>query len=312
MTGRGCRQAPRPFFRGTRVLRIIAPAKVNLFLGVGPLRADGYHDVDTVLHAVGLCDEITIEESDALTVTCSPDVGVEPEANLVHRAAVALGEALGRMPAVSITVEKRIPHGAGLGGGSSDAAATIAGLATLWGVDPLSDTCVRVASTLGADVPFFLEQTGSALMTGRGDVTERVLDGMEGAPVVLVKPASAVPTALAYRAFDADPVEPGEPGAVVDALRAADPRSLVAALHNNMTAAAMSVTPDVGVVLQWLERCEGVLGALVAGSGSAVFGICESDGAARAACVSAVERGWWAESTSLRARGVEVLREESR
>lgn len=294
------------------MLRIIAPAKVNLFLGVGRLRADGYHDVDTVLHAIDLCDEITIEESRTLAVTCSPDVGVAPEANLVHRAAVALAVALGRTPDVSITVEKRIPHGAGLGGGSSDAAGTIAGLATLWGVDPLSETCVRVASTLGADVPFFLEHTGAALMTGRGDVTEQVLDGMGDTPVVLVKPAAAVPTALAYRAFDADPVEPGGSGIVVDAIVDQDPRALATSLRNNMTAAAMSVTPDVGVVLEWLRGRDGVLGAQVAGSGSAVFGICESESAAQAACVSAGQRGWWSESTGLRARGVVVLREESR
>ena len=312
MTGRGCRQAPRPFCWGMRMLRIIAPAKVNLFLGVGPLRADGYHDVTTVLHAVDLCDTITITPSRTLSVGCTPDVGVAPEANLVHRAAVALGQALGHEPAFSILVEKRIPHGAGLGGGSSDAAATIAGLATLWGADPLDEECIRVASTLGADVPFFLERTGAALMTGRGDVTELVLDGMGGTSIVLVKPTAPVSTALAYRAFDADPTASEEPSRVVEALAAADPVALAAALRNNMTAAAASVTPDVGVVLQWLRGCEGVLGAEVAGSGSAVFGVCETDAAARAACTSAEERGWWARPTSLRARGVEVLREESR
>jgi 4-diphosphocytidyl-2-C-methyl-D-erythritol kinase len=292
------------------VLRVIAPAKLNLHLGVGPRRADGYHDVTTVLHALELHDTLTISPADALSVACVPDVGVEPEANLVHRAAVALGVALDREPAFSIAVEKRIPHGAGLGGGSSDAAAAIAGLATLWDVDPLDERCVRVAATLGADVPFFLERTGAALMTGRGDVTESVIDGLAGTAVALVKPLEPVSTAAAYRAFEAAPVAPGGYEAVVAALAAADPLKLAAALHNNMTSASISVTPEVGSVLEWVSGHEGVVGAAVAGSGSAVFGLCAGHAEARQLCDEAALRGWWSQPTALRARGVEVCREE--
>lgn len=292
----------------SRVVRVEAPAKVNLFLGVGGLRDDGYHHVTTVLHALELCDVIEIRPAPALALTCRPDVCVPAERNLAWRAAAQLAAGLGHSPDVSIDVHKRIPHGAGLGGGSADAAAVIAGLADLWGVDRRDPVCLQVAASLGADVPFFLGGSGCALMSGRGDVLECELPALGGLTVVLVKPPQPVPTAAAYTRFDADPREPGDAEAVVAALESRDERALVAALCNNMQDAAFSLVPEVRAVVDMVSRTAGVLGAIVAGSGSAVAGICEDDEVAATVARLATSQGWWAAVTKLRGSGVTVER----
>lgn len=276
-----------------------APAKVNLFLGVGARRTDGYHDVSTVLHALEFGDSVTVEPSDALSVECDVDLGIAPQSNLAHRAAVALGASLGIAPNVRILIEKRIPHGAGLGGGSSDAASVISGLCALWGIDPVEPRCVEVAASLGADVPFFLDVSGAALMGGRGDVREATLPSLSGAPVVLVKPQASVPTARAYAEFDKRPLPVGEVSAVCEALRRADVPALAHALSNNMEDAACTVVPAIREVLLMLRSQEGVLGASVAGSGSATFALTSSGESAQAIAQGARERGMWALATRL-------------
>lgn len=289
------------------VVRVIAPAKVNLFLGVGPVRADGYHDVTTVLHALELHDTITLSPAEKPTLTCSADLGVPAEENLAYRALVALADALGREPQVAIELDKRIPHGAGLGGGSSDAAAVIAGAARIWGVDPLDERCVGVAASLGADVPFFLQPSGCALMVGRGDAVARVLPAMPGLPAVIVKPPAPVPTARAYRAFDEHPAPAGRPDAVVSALEASDAAALAAALQNNLQGAAGAVVPEVAEALAWVSGSAGVAGAIVAGSGSAVLGLCVDDDTAARLADAAAQQGWLGMPTALAGAGVRVM-----
>lgn len=284
-----------------------APAKVNLFLGVGSLRPDGYHAVRTVLHAVELCDRVTLRPSDQLRVTCS-DVGVPPEQNLAYAAARRMAEAFGIAPDVSLRIEKRIPHGAGLGGGSSDAAAVVALLARHWGAEPSSARCMDVAASLGADVPFFLTSTGAAFMTGRGDTVERLLSATD-CPVVLVMPPDRVSTESAYQAFDADPQPEGSPDGVIDALERADAELLASSAHNNMERASMSVAPVVSDALAWLRGKPGIRSALVAGSGSTVCGLCVDEEAAGLVADAAMARGWWAASTRLRKCGVRVIGE---
>lgn len=281
------------------MLSIAAPAKVNLFLGVGDVREDGYHEVSTVLHTLEFGDTVYLEPAERLSLTCDSDLGIPPEGNLAYRAAQEMAREFGRAADVAIRIAKAIPHGAGLGGGSSDAAAVIRGLTDMWGLAPGSERCMRVASSLGADVPFFLVEGGAALMTGRGDVLQRVLPGMPGIPVVLVKPADPVPTGAAYAAFDANPSAPGSPTAVVAALEASDRLALSRALSNNMEAAATRVTPAVGEALAWIGEQPGVLGARVSGSGSAVFALMGSDAAARALVVRAEDVALWAVATRL-------------
>ena len=287
-------------------MRIIAPAKINLHLAVGALRDDGYHDLTGVFHTLELADEVALEPAGALEIVCDTDVGARPQHNLAFRAAEAMGRAFGREPLARIVLTKRVPSGAGLGGGSSDAAAVVIGLVAMWGLDATDERCLEAAASVGADVPFFLTPGGAALMTGRGDRVARSLPALAGVPVALVRPIQPVSTAAAYSAFDADPVAGVSPEGVIAALEAADASALGAALFNNLEVASASVVPAVADALAWTRRARGVLGAAVAGSGSAVFAIVETDEVARTIAASAERRGWWGAATRLGAHGATV------
>lgn len=279
------------------ILRILAPAKVNLHLSVGPTRPDGYHELTTVFQALAFGDTVTITDDGSESFTCTPDLGLPAEQNLAHRAARAMSERFERPVGYSIAIEKRIPAGAGLGGASTDAAAVVEGLATLWGITPSDQAVLDVARSLGADVPFFFEG-GTALFTGRGDVLDRRLMPLD-APVVLVKPRTPVNTAEAYVRFDAlAPAEGPPPDRLLDALEARDPTGVAAALFNNMTSAAIALVPEVGVALDLVRGRPGVLGAAVAGSGSSVFGVCDSPESAADVADAAREAGFWAQVTA--------------
>lgn len=288
-----------------RRLSITAPAKVNLYLGVGDARPDGYHAVSTILQTLELCDEIELSEAEERSLVCEPDLGLPQEENLAWRAADAFMEHVADVGPVAIVVRKRIPHGAGLGGGSSDAAGVLAGLAHLAGVELGDPRLIEAAKSLGADTTFFLTG-GTALFAGRGDDFVRRLPGID-AEVVLVKPEAPVSTADAYRAFDADPQVPAGPEAVSASLVARDAGVLGNALANNMEKAASSLVPQVADALRWLSAQDGVVGVALAGSGSCCFGLCESAQAASLAAESAAEQGLWSASTRFRNAGVRVL-----
>ena len=289
-------------------LVLSAPAKVNLFLRVGALRSDGYHSVQTVMHTLSLADTVVLTPADDLTVSCDVDLGIPASENLVCRAAKAFSVAFEVDVMLDIRVTKRIPSGAGLGGGSSDAAAVLVALAH-WARLPLDDArLLRVARGLGADVPFFLEG-GAALMSGRGDELTRRLKPIH-ADMVLVKPAASVPTGEAYRAFDAAPTTGGEARHVADALRAQDVSALGTALANNMTPASSSLVPDIAEALAWLSSEQGVLGAAMAGSGSAVFAICADPSAAQRLARLGGERGWWSAACETSPHGATIIRED--
>lgn len=287
-------------------MKCIAPAKINLMLAVGGIRPDGYHAVTTVLHTLELWDEVTVEPASALEFECGIDLGVPAQDNLAHRAAVALGAALGREPLVRIQLVKRIPHGAGLGGGSSDAAAVLAALATEWGLSWGDPMVVDVAASLGADVPFFLAESPCALMTGRGDRLERRFAGFPGIPLALVKPPQPVPTAAAYAAFDRSPRPADDGTRMIDALAAGDQGAMAAALSNNLEAASEEVVPAVGEVLAWMRSQPGISAAVLAGSGSACFALCEDDRVATHIAGAAKDRGWWSAATRLGQSGVRI------
>lgn len=289
------------------MLRVIAPAKVNLHLSVGSLRPDGYHDLTSVFHALELADELVIAPSDLLRVVCDTDLGIDPVDNLVYRAADAMSAAFETPASFQIALHKHIPHGAGMGGGSSDAAAVILGLATLWGVDPRDQRCLKVARDLGADVAFFLCETGAALMTGRGDTVGAELPPLAGMPVVVLCPPSRVSTPMAYRRFDADPVPGRSADVMVEALKEGDRAMVVRSLFNNLAPAAVSLAPQIADALDWLVAGDGVLGAAVSGSGSAVYALCADEAAAEMLAGRAlVDTPWWAVRTALGPQGVHV------
>lgn len=166
---------------------MLAPAKINLSLEVIAKRDDGYHDVRTVLQAVDLADELTFEAADDLTLVVEPSRSVPVEDNLVLGAAMVLRDAIGAGGGATITLRKRIPVAAGLGGGSSDAAAALLGLRTLWAPDFPDEQIYRIAASLGSDVPFFI-RGGTALGQGRGDALEMLPLPVERFAVIMATP----------------------------------------------------------------------------------------------------------------------------
>lgn len=286
-------------------VRIFAPAKANLHLAVGGKRDDGYHDVTTVLQALELGDTVVIEPDNTFGFACTPDLGLRADDNLACRAAMAMAEQFTKPLDVRIHVEKSIPAGAGLGGASADAAATIVGLAHHWGIAEGDPALREVARSLGADVPFFLEG-GAALFTGRGDVLQRRVRPLD-APIVLIKPAEPVATAEAYAAFDrlGGSAEP-DVVPLTEALERRDAAGVAARLFNNMTEPSVGLVPGIGAALRVLAESPGILGAIMAGSGSAAFGICSSKEAAQRCAQSASEAGFWSVVTHSRASGCQV------
>lgn len=290
----------------TSALQVAAPAKVNLYLVVGDRRSDGYHDVTTVLQTLELHDTIRIVPDRPLDVVCEPGLGVTADANLAAVAARALASAVGREPDVALHIEKRIPAGGGLGGGSADAAAVLVGLAELWGLPADHPSLSASARAVGADVPFFLAG-GTALLGGRGDVVLRTLPTPE-LDVVLVNPGVPVPTGAAYAAFDRQlRVVAPPPDAIVAALKSGSSRAVSAALYNNMTEAAVGLAAEVGDAVALLQAEPGVLGRAVAGSGSTVFGVLDGREAAERAGQAMSARGWWATATRTTSAGASVI-----
>jgi len=287
-----------------RAVTVFAPAKVNLYLGVGARRPDGYHDVVTVLQTLDLGDIVRILPADELVVTASVDLGISQQENLAYQAALAFADEFDIPPRAVIAIEKRIPAGAGLAGGSSDAAAVIVGLARVNSIDPCGERCVAVARGLGADCAFFLTG-GAALMTGRGDVLEATLPHVP-AHVVVVRPAQPIPTSAAYAQFDLAPTRPPGAERVVEALEAGDVSRLASSLSNNLTASSAHLVPELIDALAWVESQPGVLGATMAGSGSATFGLCDGAESAAQAAHGARAQGWWAVATATRPTGVAV------
>jgi 4-diphosphocytidyl-2C-methyl-D-erythritol kinase len=291
-----------------RAVTLFAPAKINLYLGVGDVRPDGYHSVTTVLQALEFGDVVRILPADELAVTTSADLGIPEHENLAYRAALAFAEEFSIAPRAVIEIEKRVPAGAGLAGGSSDAAAVIVGLARLHSVDPRDERCRAVARSLGADCAFFLT-SGAALMIGRGDELSMSLPPA-AAHVALIKPAEPVATSEAYARFDRTPVPASGPQHVVEALEAGDIRHLASSLANNLTGASASLVSEVIDALAWAGAQPGVLGAAMAGSGSATFTLCEDAASAVLIVEGARSHGWWATATTTRPTGVEITDED--
>lgn len=185
------------------ILRAEAPAKINRELRVGRVRPDGFHEIRSRFCSIDFCDRLEVEDSAALDLSCSGIPVPGGDSNLVARAARALAGALGVLPRARIRLEKRIPPGTGLGGGSSDAAAALRLLSRLWtgSAAPLSrEELVPIAASVGSDVPFFLFG-GEADVEGRGDrVTPR--EDPPATEIVLFLPPLAIETAGVYAAHD--------------------------------------------------------------------------------------------------------------
>ncbi len=174
----------------SRTLRLLAPAKINWTIEVLRIRPDGYHEIRSVLQTIDLCDVVTLSDAGDIELAVSGEAGFladEPvEANLAYRAAVAFGRRTRVRGGVRIELEKRVPVAAGLGGGSSDAAAVLRGLNELWDVREPRANLIEIAGEIGSDPPFFVV-CGTAMASGRGDRVEALPDAL-APPLVLATP----------------------------------------------------------------------------------------------------------------------------
>lgn len=299
------------------VTKIISPAKVNLVLAVGEKQESGFHEVQTIMHSLALHDTLSMRRFDdegsgeglQVMLKCENSFTIDPllikaEDNIAYKAVVELAKALGRTQdeTIEMVLNKVIPAEAGLGGGSSNAAAALVGAATLWGVGVEDERVQEVASRLGADVSFFLKG-GCARLSGKGDVFEAQLEPRSGF-VLLVRPDAGVSTGKAYAAFDEDPVLPGS--GYLSSIAALDAAADVL-LYNNLEKAACSVTPVVAEVLEWGRAAAGEENVVLCGSGSAVCCIFDSYQAACEASVEARKHEWWTRVTSFSPLGAAIV-----
>jgi 4-diphosphocytidyl-2-C-methyl-D-erythritol kinase len=255
-------------------VRVKVPAKINLYLGVGPLRPDGYHELHTVYHAIALHDEVTARSGDSLTLTMQGE-GVGDleldERNLVTRAALALAQSAKVEPKARLHLRKQIPLAAGLAGGSADAAAALVACDALWGTGYSRPELARIAETLGSDVPFLLHG-GTALGTGRGEAVSPVLARALKWHWVVAFAEGGLSTPEVYRELDRlrsaneAPEALTSPDSLLAALRQRDPAVLGKAMGNDLEAAAVSLRPDLALTLE-AGRTAGAHAALVSGSG---------------------------------------------
>lgn len=290
-----------------RSLILTAPAKINLYLGVHTERdARGYHNVDSLMAAVGLADTVTVTPAQALTVQTVPASDFPMQKNTAYRAAVAMAGHFGREANVCVTIEKRIPLCAGLGGPSTDAAAVIVALAELWGIDRTDPALDEIARGIGADVPFFLHAS-PAFYVGGGDVLATEYPALPVTPVVLVKPREAsVSTIEAYRRFDEAPVSATAPGAIASALRVSDAKMAYSLIHNNLGVISALMEPQIQAVLDWLRAQEGTVAVDVCGSGACSFAICDTAATAERLAGAAQQNGWWSCATGLIPNTVQI------
>lgn len=265
-----------------------APAKINLHLGVGAPRGDGFHPLVTVYQAVGLCDDVTAAPSPGWTLGVTvPDwmdadqVPVTGD-NIVDRAGRLLARHHGIPARAAVSVTKAIPVAGGMAGGSADAAAALVALDRLWQLETSDDDLLALAAELGSDVPFAL-LGGTALGTGRGELVEPVADATTWWWVV-VPSAQGLSTPAVYRRFDEitpdAPAEPPGADATLAALATGDPERLAGALHNDLQEAALDLRPDLADLLEKGRRA-GALRGIVSGSGPTCLFLADDADAAR-------------------------------
>jgi 4-diphosphocytidyl-2-C-methyl-D-erythritol kinase len=259
-------------------LRVRAPAKINLNLLVGPRRPDGFHQIDSYVAKVTLYDRVDLlgREDGRITFACEgPGCGPD-DANLALRAGQLLAQAAGGRTGADIRLTKRIPPGAGLGGGWSDAAAVLAGLCSLWDLSVPPAELADLAAAIGSDVPLFLGPPASR-MTGRGEL----LTGLRLAPLVaaLFVPAAPCPTQDVYRAFDdavPQPLPPADRQLPSELLGVNPPSVWRDRLVNDLAHPAERVCPEMAALRRRLATALGTC-VCVTGSGSGLFVLCDDE-----------------------------------
>ncbi len=271
----------------TGSVTVRVPGKVNLYLSVGDLRDDGYHDLTTVFHAVSLLDEVTVRNADVLSLRMIGE-GAESlpvdERNLAWRAAELMAEHVGRAPDVAITIEKSIPVAGGMAGGSADAAGVLVAMNTLWELGVPRRDLHALAAQLGSDVPFALHG-GTALGSGRGEELATVLarntfhwvlafaDGGMSTPAVFAE------IDRLRESQDRSLPRLDDPEPLLAALASGDPAALAPLLGNDLQPASLSLDPGLRRTLRAGVEA-GALAGIVSGSGPTCAFLCPSSSAA--------------------------------
>jgi 4-diphosphocytidyl-2-C-methyl-D-erythritol kinase len=275
-------------------VKVRVPAKINLYLGVGPKRVDGYHEVTTIYHAIGVFDEITARPADSLALTMDGEGAgalALDDTNLVIRAVKTLAAVSGREPHARLHLRKQIPLAAGLAGGSADAAATLVACDALWGTGYSREELASVAAGLGSDVPF-LVLGGTALGTGRGEQVSPVLAPGHAWHWVIAFAEGGLSTPEVYRELDRmrevgeAPKAAASTDGILAALRQRDATVLASSVVNDLQVAAVSLRPDITTTLD-AGAAAGSLAGFVSGSGPTCVFLCR-DAAAAESVVAAL------------------------
>jgi len=275
-------------------LTLPAFAKINLTLRVLSKRVDGYHDLETIFQTVSLHDTVkfSITEKPQLVLSCHDRSLSMDENNLVTRAAKALQDRFAPNRGARIHLEKRIPARAGLGGGSSDAAITLIGLSYLWELNPTKEELHRIASDLGADVPVFFFG-GAARGTGIGNEIKALPD-LPKRDLLIVKPNANISTSDAYKTVDQRSLTTPDTKTILPSSEAKEffDTPTFEALQNDFEPVVFQLEPEIEKAKAALMNA-GARVAMLCGSGSAVFGIFESEDAQRRAIQAIeLETGW--------------------
>ena len=292
-----------------------APGKINLALHVGLLEASGYHDLLSVFQAVDVWETLTAEDASEFSLTVSGDVVLDEipldENNLVIKAARAVQRVSGFEGAASFHIDKKVPVGGGMAGGSADAAAALVAVDSLWGTELSQVQLLELAAELGSDVPFSLEGY-TQIGRGRGHLLERI----DSLPFhwVIVPQTLHLSTPHVYSTLDgmrgeSAPAAPSAPSqGLVDALFTGDAQALAGELVNDLAAAAMSLAPQIQSVLDTGAKL-GALAGMVSGSGPTCVFLVE-DAEHQAGLVDGFEtEGLYALSASSPARGAHLLQD---
>lgn len=250
-----------------------APAKINLYLRVLRKRDDGFHEIETLMQAIDFYDEISLEKSSALELSCDNPAIPRDENNLALRAAILMRDRY-QFPGVSIRLSKQIPAAAGLGGGSSDAAFVIRGLCKLFGIAPTMEEMAALAAKIGSDVPFFLTD-GQALATGRGEVLHSMQLPLDYAVLLIIPPIS-ISTAEIYRALKINLTEQPENFLLDNKVDLSRLLFLANRFGNDLETPVLSKFPELGEIKRSLLGT-GAFHSLMSGSGSVFYGLFSKD-----------------------------------
>lgn len=286
-----------------------AYAKINWTLDILGTRPDGYHQMDMLMQSVDVCDTLWLEEDDALSL-CSAGTEAEntasdglssqavmyDQSNLVYRAALALKERFDVAGGARIRLQKRIPSGAGMGGGSADAAAALIGLNRLWHLGLDRQQLCAIGLTLGADVPFML--TGGLARVGGIGEEITTLSPAPQVPLVLMQPCDGLSTGKIFSAYDAlaqGNIPRPDNTLAQAALLKEDLPALASAMNNVLEAVSLPARPALGEALSALRQA-GAVRAMMTGSGSVVYGVFQTEDQAVSAIQQllpmAAEKGW--------------------